>query len=100
MWSGWRLECGGHGGSGPIALTIGPPLSCPSRLEAVAAFPRPLPTPPESAGFAADGPDQGDARFLNRVNWGSNRSLQVPTGPFRCLVMITSVMPRSGVSGL
>jgi hypothetical protein len=35
-----------------------------------------------------------------RVNWGSNSSLQVPTGPLRCLVTITSVMPRSGVSGL
>ena len=40
------------------------------------------------------------ARLRKRVNWGSNRSLQVPTGPLRCLVTITSVMPRSGVSGL
>ena len=40
------------------------------------------------------------ARLRKRVNWGSNSSLQVPTGPLRCLVTITSVMPRSGVSGL
>lgn len=43
---------------------------------------------------------QGDAKLRNRVNCGSNNSLQVPTGPLRCFVMITSVMPRSGVSGL
>ena len=40
------------------------------------------------------------ARFRKRVNWGSNRSFTVPTGPLRCLVRITSVMPRSWVSGL
>jgi hypothetical protein len=40
------------------------------------------------------------ARLRKRVYWGSNSSFTVPTGPLRCLVTITSVMPRSGVSGL
>ena len=40
------------------------------------------------------------ARLRKRVNCGSNSSFTVPTGPLRCLVTITSVMPRSGVSGL
>lgn len=71
---------------------------------------------------AADSPSQGDrpagarpdrctcaeapapaaqaARLRKRVYWGSNSSFTVPTGPLRCLVTMTSVMPRSGVSGL
>ena len=40
------------------------------------------------------------ARLRKRVNCGSNSNFTVPTGPLRCLVTITSVMPRSGVSGL
>ena len=40
------------------------------------------------------------ARLRKRVYWGSNSSFTVPTGPLRCLVTMTSVMPRSGVSGL
>ena len=40
------------------------------------------------------------AKLRKRVNCGSNSSFTVPTGPLRCLVTITSVMPRSGVSGL
>jgi len=43
---------------------------------------------------------QGEARLRKRVNWGSNSSFTVPTGPLRCLVTITSVIPRSAVSGL
>jgi hypothetical protein len=43
---------------------------------------------------------RGWAKFLNLVRPGSKTNLTTPVGPFRCLVIISSVISRSGVSGL
>ena len=42
----------------------------------------------------------GRAKFLNLVKAGSKTNFTTPVGPFRCLVIINSVISRSGVSGL
>ena len=58
-------------------------------------------SPPSArCGAEVTAPAAQAARLRKRVYWGSNSSFTVPTGPLRCLVTMTSVMPRSGVSGL